>query len=134
MPPLPESSREGPSDRALLAQKLAQTIAALEVSGQAPAQDASEPTATLRRELVRLELIATLIVHDMRMPLSAISDSAQLLLTEEGGKLYPEVAEMLKRIVAFTQEADALLLKAYEDYRSGKLQFKAGGQPKDQAP
>lgn len=69
----------------------------------------AERTARLRELLGEMETFSYSISHDMRAPLRAIRGMAQVLLEDYGGKIGPEGADYVHRLISAAVRLDNLI-------------------------
>ncbi len=69
----------------------------------------TERTAKLRETIAQLEAFSYSISHDMRGPLRAMQQYAQILLEDFKGDLKPDAAEYLSRIIRGAHRMDRLI-------------------------
>lgn len=72
-------------------------------------QTVAERTAKLRETIAQLEAFSYSISHDMRGPLRAMQQYAQILLEDFKGDLKPDAAEYLSRIIRGAHRMDRLI-------------------------
>jgi signal transduction histidine kinase len=86
----------------------------------------AERTSKLRETIAQLEAFSYSISHDMRGPLRAMRQYAQILIEECDGQLSPETKEYLTRIDGASSRLDQLIQDVLTYSRIGKSEMRLG--------